>query len=137
MKKLYFLPLLIVLLMTACHQKPKVAIEPGPAQIEFDDKYLTGEFDTIYQDKQPYWTYDFHFVNKGSEPLVINKVEPNCFCIDADYTKFPIKPGYDGKISVRLHAAELPLGYVCRSVTVYTNASNYPTVRLQVEGIIK
>ena len=136
MKKLS-LALLVVILVLACRQKPVVAIQPGPAFIEFSDSLLTGEFGTVSKQKQPSYTYDFRFVNKGSEPLVINKVEPNCTCIDADFPKQPIKPGEEGKIQVKLHVDELPDGFVCRSVMVYNTSKNYPVVRLQLEGIVE
>ena len=80
-------------------------------------------------------TYDFAFTNTGNEELIIEKVRASCGCTTADYTKAPIKPGQKGKITVKYDANSL--GSFSKSITVTSNAVNYPRFILRIKGSVK
>lgn len=105
----------------------------GPAAIKFD---------TIYFDlgslaiNCPDQTRDFLFTNTGGAPLVIEKVESSCSCLDVVYPKDSIAPGGRSKITMTLKMNELLSGQFYRSANVYTNASEEP-VEIILQGIKK
>ena len=47
----------------------------------------------------PDQTRDFFFANTGGEPLIIEKVEASCPCLDIVYPKDSIAPGTKSKIT--------------------------------------
>jgi hypothetical protein len=78
-------------------------------------------------------TYEFKFENIGTEPLIINKVESTCGCTVPEYTKTPVKPGEQGKISVTFNAAQAtPFS---KMVTIRSNAKT-PVKALYIKGTV-
>ncbi len=78
-------------------------------------------------------TYEFIFENIGTEPLIINKVESTCGCTVPEYTKTPVKPGEQGKISVTFNAAQAtPFS---KMVTIRSNAKT-PVKALYIKGTV-
>ena len=100
------------------------------------------KFDTIFFDlgaleiDGPDQTRDFLFTNKGGAPLVIEKVEASCPCLDIVYPKDPIAPGDSSKITMTLKMKQISSGQFYRSANVYTNASKEPT-EIIFQGIKK
>ena len=98
------------------------------------------KFDTVFFDlgaleiDGPDQTREFLFTNTGSAPLVIQKVESSCTCLEVDYPKDPIAPGTRSKITMILKMGELGSGQFYRSANVYTNASEEPT-EIILQGI--
>lgn len=73
----------------------------------------------------------FKVKNAGNQPLVIERVEPDCGCTAAEWTRGAIAPGKEGYITV-LYDAEM-LGHFDKSVEVRTNADKEP-VYLRFSG---
>ena len=98
------------------------------------------KFDTVYFDlgslpiDAPNQTRDFLFANNGNKPLVIEKVESSCSCLDIEYPKEPIAPGKRSKITMTLKMKEICSGQFYRSAEVYSNGSEEP-IEIILQGI--
>lgn len=77
------------------------------------------DFGTI-QEKDGVVSYEFEFVNKGDEPLLIMSAKASCGCTVPIYPKHPIAPGKGGKIKVSYNPAGRP-GEFSKTVRVKTN----------------
>lgn len=110
MKKYALLLLVSVLGLTAYAQK---------ATISFQTK--THDFGKINEEDGRV-TYVFDFVNTGSAPLVVNRVQASCGCTTPTWTKQPIEPGQKGAITVVYNPAGRP-GVFTKTITVYSNAT--------------
>lgn len=151
MKKLLFLSL-VTLLIVACQsnrqgqssgnvsgdslQSVSASAVSQSLKSQAAIKYDTVFFDLggIHRD-DPDQTREFLFTNTGGAPLVIQKVEASCSCLDIDYPKDAIAPGDSSKITMTLKVKELRSGQFYRSAEVYTNASEEPT-ELIFQGIM-
>ena len=105
----------------------------GPAAIKFDTIYF--DLGSLAIDC-PDQTREFLFTNTGGAPLVIEKVESSCSCLDVVYPQDSIAPGGRSKITMTLKMKELLSGQFYRSANVYTNASEEP-VEIILQGIKK
>jgi hypothetical protein len=63
----------------------------------------------------------FRFLNSGSKPLLIVKVEPGCGCTLADYPKEPIMPGKEGTIKANYNVSTDGQGEFRKNIRVTTN----------------
>ncbi|MBB4036004.1 hypothetical protein GGR21_001905 [Dysgonomonas hofstadii] len=63
---------------------------------------------------------EFKFKNTGDAPLIIQRVRTTCGCTTPDYTKEPILPGKDGKITVTYSTTGRP-GTFNKEITIFTN----------------
>ena len=146
MKKLFVISLL-TLLMVACqsNRQGQFAKESDESltNVSVEISHAGGpaiKFDTIYFDlgslaiDAPNQTRDFIFANTGDAPLVIEKVEASCSCLDVDYPKDSIASGKKSKITMTLKMNEVSSGQFYRSANVYTNASDEPT-EIILQGI--
>ena len=146
MRKLFSISLL-TLLMVACqsNRQGQFAKESDESltNVSVEITHAGGpaiKFDTIYFDlgtlafDAPNQTRDFIFANTGDAPLVINKVEASCSCLDVDYPKDSIASGKKSKITMALKMNEVSSGQFYRSANVYTNASDEPT-EIILQGI--
>lgn len=97
-----------------------VAMAAGKAEISFDK--TKHDFGAIKaSDGRVSATY--HFVNTGTEPLVIIDVtNGGCGCTKPEYPKHPIEPGKSGDIVIRFDPSGRR-GEFNREVKVKTNAS--------------
>lgn len=64
----------------------------------------------------------FTFVNKGKEPIIIQKAQASCGCTVPTYSKDPIAPGAVGNIDVAFHTLGKAAGAFTKTVTVTSNA---------------
>jgi hypothetical protein len=145
MKKLLYLSF-FSLLIVACHsnrlgqQGHDSSDSLSNVRVDISQAHAAIKFDTIYFDlgsldiNGPDQTRDFFFVNTGGEPLIIEKVEASCPCLDIVYPKDSIAPGTKSKITMTLKMQELSSGQFYRSAFVYTNASEEPT-EIILQGI--
>lgn len=135
MKRVLFAGLVALALMACGQEKPKrqVVVEQGPAQIAFDETLY--EFGARQYESEAV-RHDFTFVNKGSLPLVIHKIVTTCGCLKVDYSKEPVPSGEEGVIHVALDMSDVPKGYLKRTISVYSNATNLPEVRLCLTGTV-
>ncbi len=77
---------------------------------------------------------DFVFTNTGKAPLVIQQVTASCGCTTPKWTKQPVAPGGQGKITVTYSAAGRP-GIFTKTITVTNNSAENP-VQLTVHGVV-
>ncbi len=81
-------------------------------------------------------SHDFIIINKGSSPLEIIKIEPDCGCTAASGEQL-ILPLRAGKISLKL----LTEGYggetLNKITNIYTNDPVQPLVRVELKGYVK
>ncbi len=66
-------------------------------------------------------TITYEFTNSGKDPLKIMKVNVQCGCTVADYTKDAVLPGKSGFVKATFNAATV--GTFNKTVTVESNAS--------------
>lgn len=145
MKKLLYLSF-FSLLIVACHsnrlgqQGHDSSDSLSNVRVDISQAHAAIKFDTIYFDlgsldiNGPDQTRDFFFANTGGEPLIIEKVEASCPCLDIVYPKDSIAPGTKSKITMTLKMQELSSGQFYRSAFVHTNASEEPT-EIILQGI--
>ena len=81
---------------------------------------MTHDFGNILEG--PDATCKFTFVNKGNEPMVIQKAQASCGCTVPTYSKDPIAPGKEGTIDVAYHTGGKPAGGFQKTITVTSNA---------------
>lgn len=104
-----------------------MAQQNSKAEFKFDKE--THDFGKIPQGKPV--TYDFTFTNVGTEPIIITEVRPSCGCSVAEFTKTPVKPGEQGKISVTYNAAaKAPF---TKNFTIRSNTKT-PVKTLYIKG---
>jgi len=75
----------------------------------------------------------FTFVNKGKEPIVIQKAQPSCGCTVPSFSSDPVAPGATGKIDVAYHTQGKPNAF-SKSITVVSNAG---TKLLTIKGTVE
>lgn len=74
----------------------------------------------------------FEFTNTGQAPLIIQRVNASCGCTASDWTRTPVEPGKNGRVTVTYNPLGRP-GAFTKSIYVYSNASN-EMERLSVTG---
>lgn len=77
-------------------------------------------------------TTEFTFKNDGNAPLIIQRVHASCGCTTPDYTKEPILPGKEGKITVT-YSTVGRIGVFDKSVTVFSNVPDQVYI-LKIKG---
>lgn len=120
MKKYSILLVCMAFTMAAMSQK---------AVINFNEK--THDFGKINEEDGKV-THVFTFTNKGSGPLVVNRVQASCGCTTPTWTKEPIEPGKSGSITVTYNPEGRPNSFN-KSITVSSNATE-EQVTLAIKG---
>lgn len=102
----------------------------GP-KIEFSAPDNTIDYGKISKNDNQIRT--FEFTNTGDAPLLIISAESTASSILVTKPATAIMPGEKGKIEVRYN---MTLGPIRKTITVETNASNYPDgrVALKIKG---
>lgn len=77
----------------------------------------------------------FEFINTGSIPVAIEKVNAPCGCTVPDYSPGYIQPGEKNKITVTVHPDRIPSGSFKRGLTIITKPDDNK-YNLFVDGII-
>lgn len=77
-------------------------------------------------------THRFIVINQGDEPLVIQKVIPDCGCTTPQWTLKPIATKDTGSIDITFQP-ENRKGHFKKTITVHTNG-NPPIIFLEIEG---
>jgi hypothetical protein len=90
----------------------------------------THDFGELLQSNGPQ-TYAFEFTNTGTEPVVIQGVQPSCGCTTPGWTKEPVAPGQTGTVQATYNAASV--GPFNKSLTVTTNGTPN-TITLYITG---
>jgi Protein of unknown function (DUF1573) len=79
------------------------------------------DFGNIYQGDKVHHT--FHFVNSGTDPLIITNVEVTCGCtVPKGWPRDPILPGGKGELEVMFNSSG-KFGKQNKVVTVVSNAT--------------
>lgn len=136
MKKVLFVSFLSFfccgLFFSSCSKKKKrlkVEVTSGPAQIGFEELiYNLGDVK-----RSARVSHVFVYYNLGSEPLIIQDIRTDCNCVQAEFSKEPVKPGGSGELKLTVVGSGLEPGKFRRGAVVYSNAKNSP-MNLMVEG---
>ncbi len=107
--------------------------EPQTMGPEIDFKKTTHDYGTIELNGDG--TYRFEFTNTGNEPLILSKPRSSCGCTVPSWPKEPILPGETNEIKVTYNTHKA--GPFNKTVTVYSNAKNKPTVLLRIKGKVE
>ena len=78
-------------------------------------------------------TYEFKFVNKGKQPLIISNAQGSCGCTVPQWPKEPIVPGASGSIKVTYDTKRV--GAFTKTVTISSNAKTATKV-LTIKGTV-
>lgn len=122
MKKIYSLILFFAFtLLTFAQQKqPNISFET--------ESYNFGKINETKGAVQ----YVFNFTNTGSEPLIIQNVQPSCGCTTPEWSREPVVPGGKGFIKATFNPAGRP-GPFNKSINVTSNAIRNSVV-LKISG---
>ncbi|WP_093025663.1 DUF1573 domain-containing protein [Pustulibacterium marinum] len=101
------------------------------AQIEFKEKEIN--YGNIAKGSDGVRT--FEFTNTGDAPLVVSKVYSSCGCTIPKKPEDPIAPGQTGIIEVKYDTKRV--GPIKKTITVYSNAKDNPTIALRISGIVE
>ncbi len=80
--------------------------------------------------------HDFVIENKGSSPLLMEKVKPDCGCTTVSYTK-EIPPGGKGTVSVEVNTRGYGGRRLSKRVLVETNDPENPEFYLKIGGNVE
>ena len=80
--------------------------------------------------------HDFVIENKGSSPLLMEKVKPDCGCTTVSYTK-EIPPGGKGTVSVEVNTRGYGGRRLSKRVMVETNDPENPEFYLKIDGNVE
>jgi hypothetical protein len=143
MKVKYFSPLLLgtVLLAGAPFKAGAQAlVPPPPAAVAGvasgpSIQFATPNYDFGRLPAGQVLKYSYVFTNTGHATLRLTEVRPSCGCTAAgDWTR-QVEPGQTGVIPIQFSSANFS-GPVHKSVTVSCNASNQPSLVLQLTGTV-
>jgi len=104
----------------------------GP-KIEFTEKQHN--FGEIREDIK-FATHRFTFKNVGAKDLFISTVQTSCGCTTPDWTRDTIKPGESGFVDAKYETIGR-IGSFQKTITVYSNAVNFPFVHLDILGNVQ
>lgn len=91
----------------------KTATSPDPLEL----KELKYDFGKIRQGRPV--THDFQVVNRGTSPLIIERVEATCGCTTPEWSREPVAPGETSVIRVGFNAGSE--GHFSKTITVIYN----------------
>jgi len=107
-------------------------LKPVASRMTF--QFTEHNFGTIF-DSQPQQVV-FPFTNTGRDPLIIGEVKSTCGCTVPELTKKTYLPGESGEITINYNPKG-KRGNDSRSVTIQTNDSTQPTVRLTIKAHVQ
>jgi hypothetical protein len=81
-------------------------------------------------------SYEFVFVNTGTEPLILTQPKSSCGCTVPEWPKQPILPGESNVIKVTYKNTDRP-GAFNKYVTVFSNAAINKEVKLHIKGTVQ
>ena len=81
-------------------------------------------------------SYEFVFVNTGTEPLILTQPKSSCGCTVPEWPKQPILPGESNVIKVTYKNTDRP-GTFNKYVTVFSNAAINKEVKLHIKGTVQ
>ena len=75
---------------------------------------------------------DFVFKNTGTEPLILTNVKASCGCTVPSWSKEPVLPGENGKVTAKYNTQGRP-GSFNKAITVNSNAKE-ESKRIFIKG---
>lgn len=105
-------------------EKPVITLTPAgtPKLVMQESEYNFGTIDAGVTVK-----HVFTFVNEGSAPLVISKINTPCGCTAPIWPKEPIEPGQSGEITVSFNSTG-KAGNQVKSLSIIYNSEMSPTM---------
>lgn len=110
-----------------------VAFGQAPQNAEIKVEKSTYDFGDINETDGSV-THVFEFVNTGTQPLVIQRVQASCGCTTPSWTKEPVAPGKKGTVTATYNPKGRPGNFV-KSITVYSNAKTN-ALPLYIKGTV-
>ena len=107
------------------------AVAIGGAEISFDKE--THDYGQMEQHANGECV--FVFTNTGTAPLKITNAKGSCGCTVPQWPREEIAPGSTGEIKVKYDTKRI--GMINKSVTIQSNATNFPTKVIRIKGEIK
>lgn len=66
--------------------------------------------------------YELTFVNEGTTPLVLMRVITSCSCLKSEFSKRPVPPGGEGKITLTYQPLKAEPGTFHKVVQILSNS---------------
>ena len=109
---------------TEQEEKPVITLTPvGTPKLLMNE--TEHDFGTIDQGAKV--THVFTFVNDGSAPLVISRINTPCGCTAPSWSKEPIEPGKTGEITVTFNSAG-KVGNQIKTLSIIYNSEMSPSM---------
>ena len=124
MKRIHILMLLMLTALTVGAQESKYL-----KTFEFDERIHN--FGTI-EEKDGKVSHTFTFTNRGKETVTIKEVNAMCGCTTAAFSKAPVKPGQQAKVTLTYDPSHRP-GHFSKEAVVLLNDGDYYT-RIWIKG---
>lgn len=104
------------------------------AKIEFKAENNTIDYGSITKANDN-GIRSFEFTNTGNSPLIINSIQSTSSCTILSKQRDTILPGKKGEIKIKYN---MVTGPIRKTITVETNAVNYPDGRvpLKIKGVV-
>lgn len=113
-------------------EKPVITLTPvGTPKLVMQES----EFDFGTIDAGVTVKHVFTFVNEGSAPLVISKINTPCGCTAPIWSKEPIEPGQTGEITVTFNSTG-KAGNQVKSLSIIYNSEMSPTM-FTIKAMVK
>ncbi len=113
-------------------EKPVITLTPvgTPKLVMQESEFDFGTIDAGITVK-----HVFTFVNEGSAPLVISKINTPCGCTAPIWSKEPIEPGQTGEITVTFNSTG-KAGNQVKSLSIIYNSEMSPTM-FTIKAMVK
>lgn len=95
--------------------------QPADPKSVMKFKHLEWDFGNVIEGEKP--THEFEFANAGKTPIIITSAQPSCGCTTPDWSKEPIQPGKNGKVTAQYNS-EGKAGVFNKTITVKTNVGD-------------
>lgn len=124
MTRIYTVMLCLLTALTVGAQESKYL-----KTFEFDERIHN--FGTI-EEKDGKVSHTFTFTNRGKETVTIKEVNAMCGCTTAAFSKAPVKPGQQAKVTLTYDPSHRP-GHFSKEAVVLLNDGDYYT-RIWIKG---
>ena len=142
--RVFILVLFIGFMVISCNEnEAKVKGTPVSMQLPKDTSQYTSiqwldstkrNYGTIPEGKKLEVAY--RFLNSGSKPLIIARVQPSCGCTVADQPDEPIQPGKEGVIKASFNS-EGRIGINNKTIFVVANTRGVQSNELQFTVLVQ
>lgn len=107
------------------------ALSDAQPEIKFEDKSL--KFDKV--EAGEILSFDFIFLNKGDQPLIISDIQVACDCTKPTWPREPVKPGAQDTIHVTFDTSG-KIGWQDRILEIHSNSEKSPD-KVRFKGVVK